>query len=166
MQVSLQYHIFLYSLVCAFLYPAYSSYKTLSKRPASETDLERWLMYWSVLGVILATEYVAEWLVRWYVGISSTLNRRRRVNRTLTQHSFSSTSDARKFRVPFYWLIKMMFLLYLALPQTQVGSSVPLNAFFAFGSLIIIPRIHALYYIALHGDRVRHMCTRSISTHS
>jgi len=74
------------SLICAFLYPAYTSYKTLSKRPASDTDLERWLMYWSVLGVILAVEYVAEWLVRW---------------------------------IPFYWLIKMVFLLYLALPQTQ-----------------------------------------------
>lgn len=43
-------------------------------------------MYWSVLGVILAVEYVGEWLVRW---------------------------------IPLYWLFKMIFLLYLALPQTQ-----------------------------------------------
>ncbi|CAL1710209.1 unnamed protein product [Somion occarium] len=34
-------------------------------RPASEAELERWLMYWSVLGCIVAVEYVAEWLISW-----------------------------------------------------------------------------------------------------
>jgi len=53
------------SSVVAFLYPGYASYKTLSQRPASEEDLERWLMYWSVLGCIVGVEYVAEWLVSW-----------------------------------------------------------------------------------------------------
>ncbi|KAF6751057.1 receptor expression-enhancing protein 4 [Ephemerocybe angulata] len=70
----------------AFLYPAYASYKTLSQRPASEEELERWLMYWSVLGCVVAVEYVAEWLVSW---------------------------------VPFYYTLKTLFLLYLALPQTK-----------------------------------------------
>jgi len=73
------------SLTGAFLYPAYASYKTLA-RGTSEEDIERWLMYWSVLGVVISAEYVAEWLVRW---------------------------------IPFYWVIKTIFLLYLALPQTQ-----------------------------------------------
>ncbi|EMD36745.1 hypothetical protein CERSUDRAFT_114656 [Gelatoporia subvermispora B] len=53
------------SATAAFLYPGYASYKTLSQRPASEEDLERWLRYWSVLGCIVAVEYVAEWLVSW-----------------------------------------------------------------------------------------------------
>ncbi|KAF8557496.1 hypothetical protein OG21DRAFT_1482172 [Imleria badia] len=53
------------SSVVAFLYPGYASYKALSQRPASEEDLERWLMYWSVLGSIVGVEYVAEWLVSW-----------------------------------------------------------------------------------------------------
>ncbi|KAI0634549.1 TB2/DP1, HVA22 family-domain-containing protein [Trametes polyzona] len=53
------------SATAAFLYPGYASYKTLSQRPASEAELERWLMYWSVLGCIVAVEYVAEWLVSW-----------------------------------------------------------------------------------------------------
>ncbi|ETW77383.1 hypothetical protein HETIRDRAFT_156552 [Heterobasidion irregulare TC 32-1] len=77
------------SSVVAFLYPGYASYKTLSQRPASEEDLERWLMYWSVLGCIVGVEYVAEWLVSW---------------------------------IPFYFPLKTLFLLYLALPQTR-GSS-------------------------------------------
>ncbi|THH12566.1 hypothetical protein EW146_g7577 [Bondarzewia mesenterica] len=53
------------SSVAAFLYPGYASFKTLSQRPASEEDLERWLMYWSVLGCIVGVEYVAEWIVSW-----------------------------------------------------------------------------------------------------
>ncbi|KAI0088369.1 TB2/DP1, HVA22 family-domain-containing protein [Irpex rosettiformis] len=53
------------SAVCAFLYPGYASYKTLSQRPASEAELEKWLMYWSVLGCIVAFEYVAEWFISW-----------------------------------------------------------------------------------------------------
>jgi len=51
--------------LAGFLYPGYASYKTLSQRPASEADLERWLMYWSVLGCVVGVEYVAEWLVSW-----------------------------------------------------------------------------------------------------
>jgi len=49
----------------AFLYPGYASYKTLSQRPASEEELERWLMYWSVLGCLVGVEYLAEWIVSW-----------------------------------------------------------------------------------------------------
>ncbi|KAF7366468.1 Protein YOP1 [Mycena sanguinolenta] len=55
----------LVSSVAAFLYPGYASFKTLSQRPASEEDLERWLMYWSVLGCIVGVEYVAEWAICW-----------------------------------------------------------------------------------------------------
>ncbi|KAF8262647.1 TB2/DP1, HVA22 family-domain-containing protein [Lactarius quietus] len=66
------------SCVAAFLYPGYAS-----------TDLERWLMYWSVLACVIGVEYLAEWLVSW---------------------------------IPFYYLFKMLFLLYIALPQTQGAS--------------------------------------------
>ncbi|KAG2356351.1 TB2/DP1, HVA22 family-domain-containing protein [Suillus spraguei] len=83
-----------FSSVVVFLYPGYASYKTLSQRPASEEDLERWLMYWSVLGCIVGVEYAAEWLVSW---------------------------------VPFYYLVKTIFLLYLALPQTCGSSYLYIN---------------------------------------
>lgn len=77
------------SCIAAFLYPGYASFKTLSQRPASEKDLERWLMYWSVVACVVGVEYLAEWLVSW---------------------------------IPFYYLFKMLFLLYIALPQTQGAS--------------------------------------------
>ena len=38
----------------AFLYPGYKSYKALSRRPADEVELERWLMYWSVIATVIA----------------------------------------------------------------------------------------------------------------
>ncbi|KAG6890357.1 hypothetical protein C0992_002081 [Termitomyces sp. T32_za158] len=53
------------SSTAAFVYPAYASYKSLSQRPAAEADLERWLMYWSVLGCIVGIELLAEWLLAW-----------------------------------------------------------------------------------------------------
>jgi receptor expression-enhancing protein 1/2/3/4 len=56
-----------HSCIAAFLYPGYASFKTLSQRPASEEDLERWLMYWSVLACVVGVEYLAEWLVSWCV---------------------------------------------------------------------------------------------------
>ncbi|KAF8597576.1 hypothetical protein BDV93DRAFT_527350 [Ceratobasidium sp. AG-I] len=74
------------SITGAFLYPTYASYKTLSRRPTSEAELERWLMYWSVMGCVTGIEMVAEWMIRW---------------------------------IPLYWYLKTIFLLYLALPQTQ-----------------------------------------------
>ncbi|KAK0484662.1 TB2/DP1, HVA22 family-domain-containing protein [Armillaria novae-zelandiae] len=80
--------------ISAFLYPGYASYKTLSQRPASEEELERWLMYWSVLGCIVSVEYVAEWLISW---------------------------------IPFYYLTKTLFLLYLSLPQTQGSTYLYIN---------------------------------------
>lgn len=58
---------YLISCIAAFLYPGYASFKTLSQRPASEEDLERWLMYWSVLACVVGVEYLAEWLVSWCV---------------------------------------------------------------------------------------------------
>ncbi|KAF9485668.1 hypothetical protein BDN70DRAFT_870978 [Pholiota conissans] len=89
------------SALAAFIYPGYASYKTLSQRPASEAELERWLMYWSVLGCIVGVEYLAEWLVSW---------------------------------IPLYTTFKAIFLLYLALPQTQGATyiyTVHLRPFFA-----------------------------------
>jgi len=87
------------SSVAAFLYPGYASYKTLSQRPASEEDLERWLMYWSVLGCIVSVEYVAEWLICW---------------------------------IPFYYAMKTLLLLYLALPQTRGSTYIYINHLYPF----------------------------------
>ncbi|KAK7460818.1 hypothetical protein VKT23_008747 [Stygiomarasmius scandens] len=46
----------LLSITCGYLYPAYASYKSLSVRPASTPELERWLMYWCILGTLTFVE--------------------------------------------------------------------------------------------------------------
>ncbi len=51
----------------AFLLPSYATFKALSHRPLSEPELQRWTMYWSVVGAFVAFEYAAEWLISWYV---------------------------------------------------------------------------------------------------
>ncbi|XP_006453995.1 hypothetical protein AGABI2DRAFT_147363 [Agaricus bisporus var. bisporus H97] len=70
----------------AFLLPSYATFKALAHPPDNQQELQRWGMYWSVVGVFLAVEYAAEWLISW---------------------------------LPFYWEAKTLFLLFLALPQTQ-----------------------------------------------
>ncbi|KAJ3575973.1 hypothetical protein NP233_g732 [Leucocoprinus birnbaumii] len=47
----------------AFLLPSYATFKALSHRPVSEPELQRWAMYWSVVGAFVAFEYTAEWLI-------------------------------------------------------------------------------------------------------
>lgn len=70
-----------FSSLVAFLYPGYASYKTLSQRPASEEDLERWLMYWCVLGCVVGIEYVAEWVISWYVPLLIMTTKRKIFNK-------------------------------------------------------------------------------------
>ncbi|KAF9270060.1 hypothetical protein L218DRAFT_1071553 [Marasmius fiardii PR-910] len=57
-----------FSVICAwfaYFLPCFATYKTLSKRPVVEADVERWCMYWSVIGALVGFEYVAEWFVSW-----------------------------------------------------------------------------------------------------
>jgi len=49
----------------AFFIPCYATFKTLSSHPISELELQKWAMYWSVIGAFVAFEYVAEWFISW-----------------------------------------------------------------------------------------------------
>lgn len=74
------------SLTIAFLYPAYASYKALQSRPrrsaatsgaataaagalsglsGSDAEVERWLMYWAVVGVWAGVEGCIGWVLAW-----------------------------------------------------------------------------------------------------
>jgi len=48
-----------------YLYPSYATYKTLARRPGTEQDVEKWLIYWCVIGAFVAFETSLEWLVNW-----------------------------------------------------------------------------------------------------
>ncbi|EJU01473.1 hypothetical protein DACRYDRAFT_116624 [Dacryopinax primogenitus] len=51
--------------VAALFYPSYACYKLLSRRPCPEELLEKWLMYWAVLGSCFAIEVVAYPVLMW-----------------------------------------------------------------------------------------------------
>ncbi|KZT75045.1 hypothetical protein DAEQUDRAFT_742414 [Daedalea quercina L-15889] len=55
----------LFSAWFSLLLPSYGTWKSLAHRPVPEPELERWAMYWSVMGAFVAFEHVAEWLVSW-----------------------------------------------------------------------------------------------------
>ncbi|TFY70921.1 hypothetical protein EVG20_g2085 [Dentipellis fragilis] len=50
----------------AFLLPSYKTFKALKHRPVSEPELERWTTYWAIVGLFVAFEYSAEWLLSWF----------------------------------------------------------------------------------------------------
>ncbi|OWZ64473.1 hypothetical protein J008_03301 [Cryptococcus neoformans] len=55
--------------ICSYLYPAYASYKALSLHPESSPEamaqVERWLMYWAVVGTWTAVEAIIGWTITW-----------------------------------------------------------------------------------------------------
>jgi len=48
-----------------YILPAYSSFKSLSHRPVSDADLERWVKHWTVIAFVVAWEIVFEYFVSW-----------------------------------------------------------------------------------------------------
>lgn len=68
-------------------------------------------MYWAVIGVISAAEMTCEWLINWSELLSLCSLRK--------QLTFGSKT---RYRLPFYYDVKTIALLWLTLPQIQ-GSS-------------------------------------------
>ncbi|GAA5890949.1 hypothetical protein JCM5296_001239 [Sporobolomyces johnsonii] len=61
------------SVTASLLYPTYASYKALKSTASSgltageqAEQLERWLMYWCVMGIVWMWEEWGEWGVRWF----------------------------------------------------------------------------------------------------
>lgn len=67
-------------------------------------------MYWAVVGAFVAFEYVSGWLLDWSVALSA----------HHAPHAHIHVPLLSLTRVPFYWEARTVFLLFLALPQTQV----------------------------------------------
>ena len=70
-------------------------------------------MYWAVAGTIFIAELTVEWLVNWFA-------------RDLL-HLLMSSADCTvdNNRIPFYYELKTLVILWLTLPQIQVRFSWP-----------------------------------------
>ncbi|XP_060106684.1 receptor expression-enhancing protein 4 [Heteronotia binoei] len=78
---------FRYRLLFGMLYPAYASYKAVKTKNIRE--YVRWMMYWIVFALFMATETVADTFISWF---------------------------------PFYYEIKMAFVVWLLSPYTRGAS--------------------------------------------
>ncbi|XP_060643459.2 receptor expression-enhancing protein 4 isoform X2 [Anolis sagrei] len=78
---------FRYRLIFGMLYPAYASYKAVKTKNIRE--YVRWMMYWIVFALFMATETVADTFISWF---------------------------------PFYYEIKMAFVVWLLSPYTRGAS--------------------------------------------
>ncbi|XP_077161090.1 receptor expression-enhancing protein 4 [Paroedura picta] len=74
-------------LLFGMLYPAYASYKAVKTKNIRE--YVRWMMYWIVFALFMATETVADTFISWF---------------------------------PFYYEIKMAFVVWLLSPYTRGAS--------------------------------------------
>jgi receptor expression-enhancing protein 1/2/3/4 len=50
--------------VSAFIFPIFACYKALKAN--DQAQLTQWLMYWVVVGSVLAVENLIGWLLNWY----------------------------------------------------------------------------------------------------
>lgn len=83
-----------------FVFPVFASYKAL--KGSDPALLTPWLMYWVVLACALLFESWVGFILVWCVGLYLSFGIKLMAN-----------------RIPFYSWIRLGFLLYLILPQTQ-----------------------------------------------
>ncbi|XP_026571046.1 receptor expression-enhancing protein 4-like [Pseudonaja textilis] len=78
---------FRYRLLLGTLYPAYASYKAVRNKDVRE--YVRWMMYWIVFALFMATETITDTFISWF---------------------------------PFYYELKMAFVVWLLSPYTKGAS--------------------------------------------
>lgn len=92
---------------------AYNSYKAIKSNDLQK--LEVWLMYWVVMGTVMAMESSVEWIFAWYARVASgVIGPLTEEFRLATNHSVALS------RFPFYYECKTLVILWLTLPQIQV----------------------------------------------
>jgi len=73
-------------------------------------QVEKYSEYWVIAGILFGTEILIGWLIDWYARPSHT-----HINAP-SQMTFPFT------RVPFYYELRALFVLWLIAPATQVSS--------------------------------------------
>ena len=94
------------SSITSFLFPVFASYKAL--KTSDPAQLTPWLMYWVVFSCCLLVESWFSFVLFWCVANKPRASIYRLLPSLTLVH-----------RIPFYSYIRLFFLLYLILPQTQ-----------------------------------------------
>ncbi|KAG8827744.1 hypothetical protein FRC19_000753 [Serendipita sp. 401] len=48
-----------------YLYPSYATFKLLAQNPRNNEEIESWLFYWVIIGLVAGAEQLVEWLFNW-----------------------------------------------------------------------------------------------------
>ncbi|KAG8810959.1 hypothetical protein FRC17_002691 [Serendipita sp. 399] len=48
-----------------YLYPSYATFKLLAQNPRNNEEIEGWLFYWVIIGLVAGAEQLIEWLFNW-----------------------------------------------------------------------------------------------------
>lgn len=105
--------------IASFLLPIFASYKAL--KTSDPAQLTPWLMYWVVFACALLVESWTEWFLSWYASLpllSSPRLPSPPPSSTPRETPHQRTANPSP-RIPFYAYLRLGFLLYLVLPQTQ-----------------------------------------------
>jgi len=70
-------------------------------------QVEMYSEYWVIIGILFGTEMLVGWLIDWYAWSHVT---------SLVSHDLSPFA-----RVPFYYELRALFVLWLIAPATQVS---------------------------------------------
>ncbi|CAH6825610.1 Reep4 [Phodopus roborovskii] len=103
-------------LIFGMLYPAYASYKAVKSKNIRE--YVRWMMYWIVFAIFMAAETFTDVFISWF----GTRIGRLWVGQPYLLIPGSHTPLPLPCRFPFYYEIKMAFVLWLLSPYTKGAS--------------------------------------------
>uniref|UniRef100_A0A8C0W714 Receptor expression-enhancing protein n=1 Tax=Castor canadensis TaxID=51338 RepID=A0A8C0W714_CASCN len=103
-------------LVFGMLYPAYASYKAVKTKNIRE--YVRWMMYWIIFAIFMAAETFTDVFISWSgTGVGGLWGRGGPLH--LAPDSLAPLCSD---RFPFYYEIKMAFVLWLLSPYTKGAS--------------------------------------------
>lgn len=97
-----------------FIYPAYMSFKAIDS-PSTDDDTQ-WLTYWVVYAFFNITESVTDLILSWYAFAMRAPLVSSEKGRDITNGLLCAC-----YRIPFYFFIKVSFLVWCYHPSTSVS---------------------------------------------
>ena len=118
------------SVLVGFVYPAWQSWKALESSKAGDAakaggapsqSQSAWLTYWVVFSLFNVVEHLADVLVSWCAAMLR--NARNRCAVLSSALRVAHLCHPTRPRIPFYYIAKLAFVIWLQAPQTR-GASV------------------------------------------
>lgn len=148
-------------MLVGFVYPSYASWKALESRKgegsgsvvtageAATQSRDAWLTYWVVFSAFNVVEHLLDWLVSWCAAlrVPSVLKLRRQL--------LLLTLSRGTPRIPFYFVAKLAFVVWLQAPQTRVRHSTGLGLSASADPCCSLPKGATVLYVQYISPLIR-----------